>query len=253
MGRITLEQCLSLERRVWDALVTGDADADRELLADDFVGVYPTGFAGRDEHSGQLAAGPTVARYTIDAATLIPVGDDTKRLKAFLAAVARRADLRTAFGEVLARLAEAVADGDNPDLACATLVLDSLETIVRSGVQTTLPFSAHPWVLLAEAWYGTFLPSIDVRPKYRTRQEVEDAVAVFHASGEVTIDELAELVDINLNDFEHSITFGNRPLFTPPVYVDTAALRAIGTLQPWFRQLQDIRFGGPAFGATFRF
>lgn len=80
MGRITLEQCLSLERRVWDALVTGDADADRELLADDFVGVYPTGFAGRDEHSGQLAAGPTVARYTIDAATLIPVGDDAALL-----------------------------------------------------------------------------------------------------------------------------------------------------------------------------
>ena len=62
-------------------------------------------------------------------------------------------------------------------------------------------------------------------------------------NAQVTIDELAELVDINLNDFEHSITFGNRPLFTPPVYVDTAALRAIGTLQPWFRQLQDIRFG----------
>ena len=49
---------------------------------------------------------------------------------------------------------------------------------------------------------------------------------MFRPNGEVDIDELTELVDINLNDFEHSITFGNRPLFTPPVYVDTAGSKA---------------------------
>lgn len=64
---------LSMEGQVWQALVTGDATADRALLAPNFLGVYPTGFAGRDDHAGQLAAGPTVAEFTIcDARVLLP-------------------------------------------------------------------------------------------------------------------------------------------------------------------------------------
>ncbi len=65
---------LSLETRVWQALVDGDGAADRALLADDFLGVYSTGFAIRDDHSGQLADGPTVARFDIRDARLMPLG-----------------------------------------------------------------------------------------------------------------------------------------------------------------------------------
>jgi hypothetical protein len=62
---------VDLERRVWAALVDGDADADRAALADSFVGVYPTGFAGADDHAGQLVDGPTVDWFELaDARTL---------------------------------------------------------------------------------------------------------------------------------------------------------------------------------------
>jgi hypothetical protein len=62
---------VDLERAVWSALVDGDADADRAARADWFVGVYPTGFAGVDDHTAQLADGPTVDSYELaDARTL---------------------------------------------------------------------------------------------------------------------------------------------------------------------------------------
>lgn len=67
---------LRLERAVWDALVSGDARADADLLADDLVGVYPTGFDDRAGHAGQLAAGPTVAEYDLADARLVPVAHD---------------------------------------------------------------------------------------------------------------------------------------------------------------------------------
>lgn len=66
---------VELESQVWDALVRGDADADRDLLASDFVGVYPTGFADRSDHANQLVDGPTVASYSITDARLIRVSD----------------------------------------------------------------------------------------------------------------------------------------------------------------------------------
>lgn len=71
---------VDLESKVWDALVDGDAEADRELLSSDFVGVYPTGFAGRDDHVGELADGPTVTSYSISDARLITVSGDTVML-----------------------------------------------------------------------------------------------------------------------------------------------------------------------------
>ena len=71
-----LDELVALETQVWDALVAGDTAADAALLAADFVGVYPTGFAGRDDHVGQLAGGSTVAAYTIEQPRLIPAGDD---------------------------------------------------------------------------------------------------------------------------------------------------------------------------------
>ncbi len=56
---------LGLETQVWRALLAGDPDADRALLSDDFLGVYPTGFSDREEHATQLADGPTVVDYEI--------------------------------------------------------------------------------------------------------------------------------------------------------------------------------------------
>jgi hypothetical protein len=162
---------------------------------------------------------------------------DQTMLKAFLTAVATHGALRPLFASLLERIVPGLGpssprSGDEP---CVGLILSDLESSV--------PFGSDSFVRLAEAWYGLLLPSINLRPIYKTRQEIEDAVAVFHPSGEVTIDELADLVDINLNDFEHSITFGNRPLFAQPAYLDTTALRLIGQALPWFRQLQNIRFG----------
>ena len=56
---------VDLESGVWDALVSGDADADRELLSDDFVGIEPTGFLNRAHHTDDLADGPSVASYAM--------------------------------------------------------------------------------------------------------------------------------------------------------------------------------------------
>lgn len=56
---------IALERKVWDALVTGDCDADNALLASDFLGVYPDGFAGKADHVAQLQNGPTVSSYLL--------------------------------------------------------------------------------------------------------------------------------------------------------------------------------------------
>lgn len=65
-----LEEMLAQERRVWQALVSGDAAADRAALAPEFLGVYPSGFSGRDGHCGQLANGPTIHSYEIREARL---------------------------------------------------------------------------------------------------------------------------------------------------------------------------------------
>lgn len=72
----SVEQFLELERRVWDALVRGDADADAALLTDDFLGVYPTGFATRAEHAAQLAGGPIVGEYELSEPRLLVLSDD---------------------------------------------------------------------------------------------------------------------------------------------------------------------------------
>ncbi|WP_254443273.1 nuclear transport factor 2 family protein [Ruegeria arenilitoris] len=60
-----LDEILTLEKQVWAALVEGNASTDRALLSADFLGVYPTGFANRDDHVGQFADAPTMARYEL--------------------------------------------------------------------------------------------------------------------------------------------------------------------------------------------
>ena len=72
---IDVDFFVDLERQVWNALVAGDADADAAVLAHNFVGVYPTGFAGAGEHAGQLANGPTVAEFTIGEARVLQIAD----------------------------------------------------------------------------------------------------------------------------------------------------------------------------------
>ena len=65
-----------LERQVWQALVDGDRAADISLLAPDFLGVYPSGFAGRDDHAGQLDAGPSVAAFDLSQITIRHLSED---------------------------------------------------------------------------------------------------------------------------------------------------------------------------------
>ncbi|MEM7523584.1 MAG: nuclear transport factor 2 family protein [Pseudomonadota bacterium] len=81
---------LTMERRVWDALVAGDAAADRALLSDGFLGVYPSGFAAKSEHSGQLDDGPSVASYDLSEVTVRAFSPDLA-LIAYCADFARSA------------------------------------------------------------------------------------------------------------------------------------------------------------------
>ena len=83
-----LDTLVELESRVWTALMQGDAQADEHLLAADFLGVYTTGFANRDEHAGQLAAGPVVASFALSQARVLGLGPDTALLS-YLATWAR--------------------------------------------------------------------------------------------------------------------------------------------------------------------
>jgi hypothetical protein len=76
MTTTTLEEILRLETGVWSALAAGDAVADAALLAEDFLGVYPTGFAARSDHTGQLLGGPTVAGYELTEVRLVELSAD---------------------------------------------------------------------------------------------------------------------------------------------------------------------------------
>src|SRR5262249_38536441 len=73
---IDLSAFVELETQVWEALRGGNADADWQLLAEDFLGVYPTGFADRSAHVGELRDGPTVADYELHDARIKVVSQD---------------------------------------------------------------------------------------------------------------------------------------------------------------------------------
>jgi hypothetical protein len=68
------EEIRAAERAVWEALRTGDAGADAALLAEDFLGSYPDGFAGRAEHAGQLSSGPSIAHWSMSEEHVRPLG-----------------------------------------------------------------------------------------------------------------------------------------------------------------------------------
>jgi hypothetical protein len=86
---LAIEDFVRLETEVWRALAGGDVAADTRLLAEDFLGVYPTGFADRSDHVGQLADGPTVDEFTLRDARMLVVAD-------FAVLLAYRADYRRA-------------------------------------------------------------------------------------------------------------------------------------------------------------
>ncbi len=71
-----LQGFLALEMEVWEALVAGDPVADTALLTADFLGIYPSGFAGRTDHVGQLSDGPVMCSYDLDHARLRVIGAD---------------------------------------------------------------------------------------------------------------------------------------------------------------------------------
>ncbi|MGY9083794.1 MAG: nuclear transport factor 2 family protein [Acidimicrobiales bacterium] len=71
---------VDLETRVWQALVDGDARADAACLSPDFLGVYPSGFAGREDHAALLDDGPTVTSYVLSESRLNRVTGDAAML-----------------------------------------------------------------------------------------------------------------------------------------------------------------------------
>jgi hypothetical protein len=70
-----IDNFIRLETQVWQALVDGDVEADVRMLAEDFLGVYPSGFAGRSDHAAQLVDGPTVATFQLSEARLVAVSE----------------------------------------------------------------------------------------------------------------------------------------------------------------------------------
>ncbi|MFJ6044109.1 DUF4440 domain-containing protein [Brachybacterium paraconglomeratum] len=67
---------LTLEEQVWQAEVTGDVAAERELLPPDFLGVDTGGVNDLERHIAQLADGPITADFALSEARLLRVGQD---------------------------------------------------------------------------------------------------------------------------------------------------------------------------------
>ena len=70
-----LEELKVCETAVWQALADGDMAADSRALDDGFLGVYPTGFADKAAHVGQLSQGPTIETFSLSDFHLIRLGD----------------------------------------------------------------------------------------------------------------------------------------------------------------------------------
>ena len=84
---------LALEEQVWQAQVSGDAAAEREVLPRDFLGVTSGGFADLERHLDELADGPITAWYSLSQARLLRLGEDA-------ALLSYRADARAPGAEV---------------------------------------------------------------------------------------------------------------------------------------------------------
>ena len=71
-----LAEIIALETKVWDALVAGDAEADGNMLTEDFLGVYPSGYSAKAGHCEQLADGPTMESYDLSQTRLRIISPD---------------------------------------------------------------------------------------------------------------------------------------------------------------------------------
>lgn len=71
-----LNEILTLEKKVWEALVAGDPVADGRMLSEDFLGVYPSGYSDKAGHCQQLDSGPTMAAYSLDDTRLRIISED---------------------------------------------------------------------------------------------------------------------------------------------------------------------------------
>jgi hypothetical protein len=71
-----VEFFLGLEEQVWQAQVAVDAEAERELLPPDFLGVDTGGSNDLERHLAQLDDGPITAQFTLSEARLLHLGED---------------------------------------------------------------------------------------------------------------------------------------------------------------------------------
>lgn len=71
-----IEQLLTAERGVWEALRTGNAGADSRALDEGFLGAGPRGFFDKATHVGQLAQGATVTAYRLSEPQVMVCGPD---------------------------------------------------------------------------------------------------------------------------------------------------------------------------------
>jgi len=68
------------EKEVWDALKSKNKAADSQLLAEDFVGLYDTGFAVRSDHVKQMDDSYAIRSYTIQDSRVVRVDPKTALL-----------------------------------------------------------------------------------------------------------------------------------------------------------------------------
>ena len=66
----------AFETGVWDGLVRGDELADARALHDDFLGVYPDGFATKTDHIQQLNGGPTIRKFKLTDCRVLTLGHE---------------------------------------------------------------------------------------------------------------------------------------------------------------------------------
>ena len=59
------------EKEVWEAIKNKDKSADSRLLADDFVGLYDTGFATKSDHVNQMDDEYSIEKYNLQDAKVL--------------------------------------------------------------------------------------------------------------------------------------------------------------------------------------
>ena len=71
---------IAKEKEVWEALKSKNKAADSQLLAEDFVGLYDTGFATRSDHVKQMDDSYAIDTYTIQDSKVVRLDPKTALL-----------------------------------------------------------------------------------------------------------------------------------------------------------------------------